>query len=180
VFNDTADAFSGELVVDLYTNGENLSQQASYSVILKAHDVTVVDLSSLFDEFTDLNYAYRFGPPKYNLICTSLKDETGAARSDDIVLPRGQAWPLEGDIGLSASTISDGAESHRLRITTQRFAQWVSVSAPGYRPSDSWFHLPPRSEKIVTLHDGDPSSPPRGRVRALNSTVAAVIRPEGE
>ena len=68
----------------------------------------------------------------------------------------------------------------QVRVTTRRFAQWVSVSAPGYRPSDSWFHLPPGSERVITLLDGDPSRPPRGRVRALNSTVAAVIRPAEE
>ncbi len=179
VFNDTAEAFSGELVVDLYTNGENLSQQASHPVILKARDITVVDLSDLFDEFTDLNYAYRFGPPTYDVICTTLKDDAGAVCSDDVVLPRGQAWAVEGDVGLSASTVSGGPEP-QVRISTRRFAQWVSVSAPGYRPSDSWFHLPPGSERLVALLDGDPSSTPRGRVRALNSRVAAVIRPEGE
>ncbi len=54
--------------MDLYTNGENLSQQAVHSVIVKARGATAVDLASLFDEFNDLNYAYRFGPPKYDVI----------------------------------------------------------------------------------------------------------------
>ncbi len=177
VFNDTAEAFTGELAVQLFTNGETMSEEAVHPVNVKARDSLVVSLTNLFDEFTDLNYAYRFGPPKYDVIAVTLKDEAGLVRSDDVALPLGQARSVEGDVGLSAVTISSGAEP-RLRVTTRRFAQWVSVNAPGYRPSDSWFHLPPRSERVITLFDGDPSRPPRGRVRALNSTVAAVIAPE--
>jgi beta-mannosidase len=176
VFNDTADAFTGELVVELFTNGESLRENAVHPVSIKSRDAVVVNLANLFDEFTDLNYAYRFGPPKYDVIAVTLKDESGAVRSDDVTMPLGQARAVEGDIGLSAVAICTG-DAPQLHVTTRRFAQWVSVNAPGYRPSDSWFHLPPGSERIVTLLDGDPAGPPRGRVRALNSTMAAVIRP---
>ncbi|HTU37618.1 MAG TPA: hypothetical protein VMF35_06340 [Acidimicrobiales bacterium] len=179
LFNDNADAFTGELSVRLFTNGETQSQEATRQVHLKARGTDIVNVSNLFDDFTDLNYAYRFGPPKYDVVAVSLADETGVVRSEDVSLPLGQARAIEGDLGLSAVALAPDPEP-RLRISTRRFAQWVSVNAPGYRPSDSWFHLPPHAERIVTLFDGDPDRPPRGRVRALNSTVAAVIRPEGE
>ena len=179
VFNDTAEAFGGELVVQLFTNGEVLSEEAAHPVRVKARDTVVVNLSNLFDEFTDLNYAYRFGPPKYDVIAVTLKDHDGMACSQDVTLPLGQARAIEGDVGLSAVVISSGA-APQIRVTTRRFAQWVSVNAPGYRPSDSWFHLPPQSERMITLFEGDPSRPPRGRVRALNATTAAVIRPADE
>ncbi len=38
VFNDTGEAFAGELVVDLFTNGENLSENAVHPVNIKARD----------------------------------------------------------------------------------------------------------------------------------------------
>lgn len=177
VHNDTPESFSGELAVNLFTNGETLSTQAVQPVSVKARGAEVVNLYNLFDEFTDLNYAYRFGPPTYDVIAVTLTDAAGSVLSDAVFLPVGQARPLEGDIGLSAVVrTSDGPP--QVRVTTRRFAQWVSVSAAGYRPSDSWFHLPPGSERVITLFDGDQSRPPRGRVRALNSTVAAVMRPE--
>ena len=127
---------------------------------VKARDAVVVNLSNLFDEFTDLNYAYRFGPPKYDVIAVTLKDEIGRGA---LGRRRPARWARPGRSRVTSasapSAISAGAEP-QLRVTTRRFAQWVSVSAPGYRPSDSWFHLPPGSERIVTLLDGDPVPPP--------------------
>jgi beta-mannosidase len=176
VFNDTAQAFSGELEVSLFTNGEMLSGKSSCGVRVEERGEIMVNVSNLFEDFTDLNYAYRFGPPKYDVVAVTLRNGSGSACSHDVALPLGEMRQREADIGLSALLVSSSGPPE-IRITTRRFAQWVSVVAPGYRPSDSWFHLPPGSERVITLLDGDADSPPRGRVRAINSTVSAVIRP---
>lgn len=177
VFNDTEEEFTGELLVELFMNGETRCEDVADPVCVPPRGVVVVNLSNAFDGFLDINYAYRFGPPKYDVIAVTLKDSAGSVRSDDVALPLGQARPLEADIGLRAVALSSGPDP-QVRVSTQRFAQWVSVDIPGYRPSDSWFHLPPHSERVVTLFDADPSRPVRGRVQALNSTVVAVIRPD--
>ena len=180
VFNDTGEAFTGELLVELFVNGETPGGQATHPVSVRARDVVVINVSNLFDDFLDMNFAYRFGPPKYDVIAVTLSDDSGPVRSHDVALPLGQARPMEADIGLSAVSVSSGNDDPQLCLRTRRFAQWVSVDAPGYRPSDSWFHLPPNSERIITLFEGGRAGPVRGRVQALNSKVSAVIRPAEE
>ena len=56
-------------------------------------------------------------------------------------------------------------------------AQWVAVDAPGYTPSDSWFHLAPGATRTIRLEGGDPNgvepdAVPQVNVRALNSLVS--------
>jgi len=90
-------------------------------------------------------------------------------------LPLGQSRPLEADVGLVA-VASPGEEGcWTLRVATTRFAQWVSVEAPGFVPEDSWFHLPPEGTRTLVLASLGESERPRGRVRALNAQQAARI-----
>ena len=77
------------------------------SVKARAHGSSTSEL--LFDEFTDLNYAYRFGPPKYDVIVARpSRTPTGSAVSDDVLLPLGQARPLEADVGPRAPVVTLG------------------------------------------------------------------------
>jgi beta-mannosidase len=65
-----------------------------------------------------------------------------------------------------------------MTVSTRRFAQWVVIEVPGFRPSDSWFHLPPGAVRTLTLFPEKTLSPegpaaagsaPAGVVRALNA-----------
>ncbi len=176
LFNEAPTVFQGTLTVDLYANGETLLDQASLEVLVQGRGCTTVNVNVLFDGFPDLNYAHRYGPAKYDVVVGRLSDEGGQVRSEDVFLPLGQGRSREVEVGLDA-TWTPGDPDPVVRVTTRRFAQWVSVDAPCYRPSDSWFHLPPHSERLVTLLEGDPSRTPRGRVRSLNSLTAAVLHP---
>ena len=60
-------------------------------------------------------------------------------------------------------------------VTTRRLAQWVVVEVPGYRPSDSWFHLAPGATRTVTPPGRDGADRPGGHGRALNAQTTARI-----
>jgi beta-mannosidase len=60
-------------------------------------------------------------------------------------------------------------------VTTRRLAQWVVVEVPGFRPSDSWFHLAPGTTRTVALERTDGGETPAGQVRAVNALTAARI-----
>jgi beta-mannosidase len=161
--------------IDLFSNGETLADQAKSLVEVAPRGSTAINVNELFPGFYDLNYAYQFGPPKYDVVAGRL-DVDGETRSEDTFLPLGQGRAREVDVGLTATWV--GAEdTYTLSVATRRFAQWVSIAAPGFRPSDSWFHLSPNSKRSITLQGTGGSRPPRGRVRAINSVTDAVIRP---
>ena len=46
-----------------------------------------------------------------------------------------------------------------LEVTTRRFAQWVVVDVPGFRPDDSWFHLAPGATgRSCSTPESDPGT----------------------
>jgi beta-mannosidase len=53
----------------------------------------------------------------------------------------------------------------------------VVVDVPGFLAEDSWFHLAPGTERVLTLEPlADASDSPSGQVRALNSIVGARVK----
>jgi len=85
---------------------------------------------------------------------------------------------LDGEIGLQATLEQVDERVWSLSISTRRFAQFVCIDVPGYRPDDSWFHLAPEANRSDALHrDGSDTMTPRGQVRALNSVAAARVSP---
>jgi beta-mannosidase len=84
----------------------------------------------------------------------------------------------ERGIGLQATLEQVDEQVWSLSISTRRFAQFICIDVPGYRPDDSWFHLAPGANRSVALHrDGSDTMTPRGQVRALNSVAAARVSP---
>jgi len=194
VVNDRAREFAGEVQVTLFARGELPVEEGTRAVEVPARGQVMVEAGALFDGFRDLSYAYRYGPPPYDVVAVSLCDGDGRVVSDLVHLPAGLERPLESDVGLTAAARAgeDGAWS--LSVTTRRLAQWVVVEVPGFRPSDSWFHLAPGATRTLTLDrcdtdgsdaGGGSDSPgsgggakgarPAGLVRALNAQTTARI-----
>jgi len=180
--NDRPDAFSGALRVELYSPSGLRSDEASAPVEVPARGSLALDAGSLFDGFRDIGYAYRYGPPAYDAVVATLADTAGEVVGEVVHLPGGPARPLDADVGLEATARRSGDGTWSLTVSCARLAQWVEVDIPGFRPDDSWFHLVPGRPRSIGLRSlgavgggADDDGAPRGRVRAVNSTVSAPL-----
>ena len=175
VVNDTAETVEAELVVSLFARGALKVEEAVRPLAVPGRDAVVVGAGTMFDGFRDLSYAHRFGPPAYDVVAVSLRDRHGQTVSEQVHLPAGLERPLEAEVGLEAVARPgrDGAWS--LVVATRRFAAWVVVEVPGFRPADSWFHLAPGTDRVLSLVPIDGRDRPSGVVRALNAQEAARI-----
>jgi beta-mannosidase len=201
LMNDMAEPFTGSIRVQLFTPSGKLSEVEERYLTVPGRTSHQVQLAGLFDGFRDISYAYMFGPPGIDAVLVEWLDREGVRVSEQVFLPAGQGRPLEQDVGLvaSASRAGSGAEGEWiLTVSTERLAQWVAIDVPGYRASDSWFHLAPGVtreiglvpvERIpVTNELRDASAPiekggfplPSGQVRALNSVSVARIAVSGD
>ena len=88
---------------------------------------------------------------------------------DAFYFPAGLPSAREPNVGLTAKATGD-----ILEITTTRFAQSVTIEAPGYIPEDDGFHMAPGQTRRVRLQKID-EKPLRGHVSALNSDATARI-----
>jgi beta-mannosidase len=168
IVNDRPTRFAGSLHVRLFGADGTLMDAAKEDVDLPAHASSVRSIDDLLGGFRDLTFAYRFGPPSYDVVAVQLADNSGLV-SEAHYLPSGHARPLETDIGLRATgrVVDDTVEVH---VEADRFAQFVSIDVRDHVPEVDWFHLAPGDARTVALRrrPGARDRAPSGEVRALN------------
>jgi beta-mannosidase len=176
VVNDTASPLTATLVVELFPPGRPNGERADCLVEVAPRDAIVIRADSLFDGFRDITYAYRFGPPAHDAVVATLTSADGELGTV-VYLPQGEARPVVADLGLTAVAYEDGDGRWSLRIHTDALAQWVAIHVPGFRPNDSWFHLPAGSTREIALFRTTSAEDraPEGDVRALNCGTAAIM-----
>jgi beta-mannosidase len=167
--NDRPRALAGELELSLFRAGEVAVGGARRAVEIPPHGSIELPAAALLDGFSDLTWAYRFGPPAQDLIVATLR-EAGVVAAQAFHFPVGRPRARELDLGLTAEH-KDGA----LTVRTRRFAQAIAIDAEGFAPADDWFHLPPGSERTIAMPRVSGSGAPRGTLQPLNCEAATKI-----
>ena len=172
VINDTSHDFQGEMELCLYKHGDVCVARARQPVHVAAHGSQTWRADALLPYFLDTTYAYRFGPPGHHQAALHLY----AAGSDmpvcsDYHYPHGQDLPLERDLGITGTFIEETPGKLTLSIQTNRMAQSIAISAPGYSLDDNYFHLSPgvlKQVHLTAVRTPSISSTPKISLLALN------------
>lgn len=150
--------------------------KATASLHLPSRSHTNRSALSMLDNFMDLSYAYRFGPPAQDLVVATLCSDDGAPLGQGFFFPSG--LPAERrDIGLTGTAHRVSSNEVRLTLCSEKFAQSVHIDAGHYQASDQYFHIPPRSSRDITLRSGadNPAAAFAATVTALNSVSPRTI-----
>ena len=176
VVNERSQHWSGTLRVQLFRNGEVVIEQGERALTVAARDVVATPAATLFGSLPDTTYAYRFGPPSHDLVVASLVDEDGCVLREAFHFPVGRPSRQESDLGLTAVAALQPDGSTRLALHARRFAQAVSIDAPGFEPDDNYLHLAPGRTRYVTLRPSAPANAFRGgKVLPLNASAGTRI-----
>ncbi|MGO9751188.1 MAG: glycosyl hydrolase 2 galactose-binding domain-containing protein [Solirubrobacteraceae bacterium] len=175
VYNDGPERLRGTARIHVHADTGAELEIAEREVDLVGHDTDVFGTATIFGGFRDLNNAYRFTPLRHDIVVADLLGQDGRRICQAVHLADGAARPRLPDVGLTARTqrVSDG--SWCLTVSSRLFAQYVVIDVPGFRPSDSWFHLPPGESVQLALYSDDDDRAPAGTVRALNAGAAVRI-----
>jgi len=172
VFNDGSGDLRARIEINLY-RGDIRVGHGSSQVQLTAHSGIELAASTFFEGFSDITFAYKFGPAMADVVHAVLCTDAGSV-ADAFWFPVGQPSSQEVDVGLAA-TVEPGARADErfIKISTRRFAQSVMIHAPGFVAEDNGFHLAPGQARMVRLQ-ADALSPPltRGTVSALNAEAS--------
>jgi beta-mannosidase len=130
-------------------------------------------VTDLFGAFFDTTYAFRFGPPAHDVTVgrLSIGDVEVASAFH---FPRGRTAAM----GAARLTAELGKDAHGayIELTTDRLAQSVNITVPGYLPEDNWFHLAPGQQKYVRLHSfGELPESIEGEIRHLGSSSVTQV-----
>ncbi len=137
-------------------------------VTVTARSAFSLSADQLLGSFTDVSYAYRFGPPNHDAVVATLLDpESGEVLSEAFHFPLGLSAPrTKAALEARAERISEN--QYALTISTDELALAVAIDVLGWRPSDNYFHLAPGMERTVLLTQTDGKTRLRGRVSPLN------------
>jgi beta-mannosidase len=178
--NDSPKALVARLELALHRADGGVVERIERDVEVPAQGQLAFSVEHLIGRFIDSSYAYRFGPPVHALVAARLLDGTTGTEPRVLArafhLPLGLAAEAQGDVGLTASARACADGSYALTVSAVRFAQSVHVQAPGYDPSDNYFHVAPDETYRLTLMPTAGAGALRGKLRALNAAKPATIR----
>jgi beta-mannosidase len=176
IVNDSQADLDATLALTLYRAGEVVVAQGRRDIHVAGRGAIELSAGELFDSFHDLSWAYRFGPPSYDVALATLATADQAPFAFASHFPAGLGVREIHDLGIQAVATASG-DGYELRLKSRAFARWVSVQADGYVCDDQYFHLPPGMVRVLRLSPRPGASPRglRGQVEALNASKPAQI-----
>lgn len=174
VLNERGDELRGKVTVSAFARGEVRVRTVDVPIALAPRSARVYALASLFDEWADLSYAYRFGPPSANLFTVTLYDSGGTILSESTWQPAG---PLveSADLGLTAVGRETANGELEVQVSTKRFARYVRIDVDGATPTDNYFELAPGTTRSILLRARHGQLQRSGSVGALNQAGSVRI-----
>ena len=166
--NETADTLSVTIEISALRDGAQPVVSGRRELVLPARGQLSLAATELFRAFFDTTYAFRFGPPAHDVtVGRLLLGETEIASA--FHFPRGR--PSAMHAAALTANVSEDADGVFVTVATERLAQSVSLTVPGYLPDDNWFHLAPGRQKIIRLHPfGERPERIEGEIRQLGSS----------
>ena len=170
--NDAPTAIRARLELQPYRHSRVVGRPWSRDIEVPPASTQALSAIDLYEGFSDLTYAYRFGPPAYDLVHLRLARADDSSAAEFFYFPLGLPNAVTADVGLEASTVVRPDGRFQVEVRTRHFAQSVRLDVPGFDADDQYFHLAPNDTRRVMLMPrvGAPKSP-EGTAQALNAAA---------
>jgi beta-mannosidase len=177
VTNETAGPFDGQVELLLLKDGHVAVARAEVPCRLPPRGTQTFASDALLDDFHDVTWSYRFGPPAYEVAIATLLDHERRMVSEAFhFVRRVEPVPLS-TVNVDAEARIIGQGSYEITLRSDRFLHGVSFDAKGFLPEDNYFHLPPERPRRLRLTALESSSSRfRASVEALNLRSPVPIR----
>ena len=171
--NDTAAPVEGEIEVTLY-RGEMMSASGQAAITVPARGKAMVRGHAALKRFTDISYAFCFGPPQHDMVMARWRGADGRLLSEAVCFPAGRQRLLTLEPNLEASSEAAGPGRFLVRLRARRFAYAVSLELePPCVPEENYFHLAPGAERTIVVQ-AHGSVRLRGEARPLNGAPIRI------
>jgi beta-mannosidase len=176
-FNESERTIDAELRVALI-RGEANTAEAVFAIELPARGNVAVRADAILPHFADTTYAYRFGPPGFEVARATLVDRKAGIRlADARYFPGELPSSQRSDLGVEAIATprerDDGAFD--LAVRAKRFALAVAIDARGFDRDDDFFDVAPGETRHIVLRPRASNAKLVGSVLALNADAPARI-----
>jgi beta-mannosidase len=175
VINETDSPLSAVLELQLLQGGRVVITKARVDCRIPPRSKANFASDAMLDGFYDVSYAYRFGPPKHDVLVASLFGTDGSVIGESFHFsePFQPAHGVGSGVVAVAEPLDDG--NFRLVITSETFLYAARIDIKGFLPDDNYFNLlPGRQKTIVCRRLPDAPARLKGYVEALN--IAETVR----
>jgi beta-mannosidase len=179
VVNECDRALEATVELEMLQPGGAAPETARQPVTVPARGAVTLGADAMLGYFTDSTWAYRFGPPRHEVVVARLRDADGTVLAEDFHFPAGMGLVKPHGAELRAAARWDGDGRVRVTLSCDRFLQAVSIACDGFAPDDNHFHLAPRVEKQVAFRAlGGEGARFKAHFEALNLAVPVTVRAE--
>lgn len=175
VANDGPRSRRGTLRVALLRADGKLPAQAREDVEVGARSAASWDVETLLGRFVDASCAYRFGPPGHDAVVARFEPDDADDAVTAVWLRPALATRADEDVGLDAVAEPLGDGAHRVTVRSERLARWVAVDAPGFEPTDAYFHVVPGMPHRFRLSPVVPGAVLRATLHAWNARATTPV-----
>jgi beta-mannosidase len=176
--NDSPRGLDAVLEIAMFRDGRTPVAATKAAWRVPPHESVSRPVDALLGYFTDATNAYRFGPPKQDVILARLTEATtGEVLADAFHFPLGHGFARQPGAAVKASAqwLADGRVE--VAIESDAFLQSVSVSCEGHAPADNYFHVAPGHPRRVLFTPAPANAGTfRASLEALNLPEAIVVR----
>jgi beta-mannosidase len=154
-------------------------EAARQSVRVPARGAVTLAADAILGYFSDSTWAYRFGPPRHEVVVARLRDAAGTVLAEDFHFPAGMG--LVRTHGAMLRTTARWEADGRVSVTLacDRFLQAVSVACEGFVPDDNHFHLAPGRERHLVFRSSERNAARfKAHFEALNLSAPVTVRAE--
>lgn len=149
--NESSDDITVTVRLDLINNDYACSDTVTEKIIIKRNSSALLDSSSLFNHFVDINYRYKFGAPQYTAVVASLIDENNVMLNQSTLLTSNKTFKEISNTVITVNAAVANENCYEVILTSEIFVYGVCVDSKDCIASDNYFNLLPNEEKTITL-----------------------------
>ncbi len=162
IINERAEVFTGTIEFAMLNDSISVAK-AKREIKVEANQKLKIIAEEMLGGFYDTSYAYKFGAPKHEVACATLKDKNGNIISQQFHFPITHHLPMiDADISIEFS-------ENKLSVSSDKFLYAVQIMVQDFLPEDNYFHLMPNEKKEIYFKQ----TPAQIYVTALN--LAGIV-----
>ncbi|MGX5200657.1 glycoside hydrolase family 2 protein [Aliikangiella sp. IMCC44632] len=178
LINEHPKKLKGKLKINLIKYPNTSVAQTEKTISVDSNEKLKVSVEEAVGGFYDTGYAYRFGPPQFDIIHCELLDceQNELCIHQDYLFTHDQLLPEISEPNVSATATVIDENKLLLTLSANVFMQYVRIKVKGYSPQSNYFHLAANRPIKVMLNANDNATARfRGEVSAFNLTSTFPI-----
>jgi len=178
IVNEHGEPLAASVELEVFQAGRILIASATQALTIAPHAAATLQSDALLAHFSDLTYAYRFGPPRHDTVIARLRcARTGATLSEDFYFPQGLSLPCQDNAELLTETRLEADGSVITTLESNCLLQTVNITSGGYTVDDNYFHLAPHQRKRIRFSPAPgPAKKFKAYLSALNLRESITVR----